>query len=121
MGLSYPVWVELPNLPIHLAPWIKTILSPLGHVLGNRPVTDYNPAWHPQVLVELDLSQPLPDQIAIDCVECSIIQPILYKHLPNSCFHYGKQGHIIRNCPIKNPQIILPQANEKSQANTVNS
>ena len=72
------------------------------------------------MLVELDLSQPLPDKIAIDCIECSIIQPILYKHLPNSCFHCGKQDHIIRNCPIKNPHIILPQANEKSQANIVN-
>lgn len=53
--IAYPVWVELPNLPIHLNPYINTILSPLGQVLGTRAYNDYNPAWHPQVLVELDL------------------------------------------------------------------
>ena len=40
---AYPVWVELPNLPIHFSPWIKSILSPLGNVLGTKTVSDYNP------------------------------------------------------------------------------
>ena len=86
-------------------------------MLGTRVYSDYNPAWHPQVLVELDLSQPLPDQIAIDCGEYSHIQTIIYKHLPNSYFHCGKQGHLIR---IKNPQIILSQASEKILETTPN-
>ena len=112
----YPVWVELPNLPLHFTPWIKTILAPMGKIIGTKAYSDFNPAWHPQVLVELDLSQNLPEEIAIGCGEYSHIQPILYKHLPNCYFHYEKQGHLNRNCPIKHPQlVILPVTTKPSQ------
>ena len=67
-----PVWVELPNLPFIFYPWIKKITEPLGKVLGTRPKSTFNPSWHPQVLVEVDLALPLVEEIAINCGEFNI-------------------------------------------------
>lgn len=58
--VKYPVWVEFPDLPFQYYPNLKTLAKPLGRVLGVRPTSDINPRWHPQVLVELNLSMDLP-------------------------------------------------------------
>lgn len=98
--VKYPIWVEFPDLPFQYYPLLKSLAEPLGKVLGIRPVSDINPRWHPQVLVELDLAEELPKAwrlIRDDGIEFS--QDIFYKHLPNACFHCGVQGHMIKECP----------------------
>lgn len=95
-----PIWVEFPDLPFQYYPILKTLAEPLGRVLGVRPTSDFNPRWHPQVLVELDLSMDLPkawNLVRDDGIEFH--QEIFYKNLPNACFHCGVQGHIIKDCP----------------------
>ena len=98
-----PVWVELPDLPYHFYQWTDKISSLLGKVLGSRKRAFINPLWHPQILVEIDLELPLMEEIFINCGEYSIKQKVLYKHLPNACFHCGKTGHIIKDFPLKFP------------------
>lgn len=100
--IKYPVWVEFPDLPYQYYPILKKLAEPLGKVLGVRPVSDINPRWHPQVLVEIDLSNDLPTvwrMVRDDGIEFN--QEIFYKHMPNACFHCGNKGHIIKNCPKK--------------------
>ncbi|MCO5586584.1 hypothetical protein L7F22_040525 [Adiantum nelumboides] len=100
----YPVWVEFPNLPLHYHQHLKMIASKLGNVLGGRPRREFNPAWHPQVLVEMDISVPLPPAIDIFTDDGQgFEQPLVYKYLPKACFLCGVEGHFVRNCPIKNP------------------
>lgn len=124
----YPVWVELPNLPMQYYPFIHKLVEPLGKILGKRRQQDFNPRWHPQVLVEMDLDGQFPPIIEIyrdDGVKVidrrvielhflssslSPLQEVAYKHLPNACFHCSLQGHGIKVCPAKRVQrTVAPQ------------
>ncbi|MCO5561776.1 hypothetical protein L7F22_015400 [Adiantum nelumboides] len=111
----FPIWVEFPNLPLHYHNHLRVIGSALGKVLGGRARRDFIPSWHPQALIEMDISKELPTSItiALDVGEC-FEQPIVYKYLPNACFHCGfhcgAKGHFVRDCPVKNPQI--PKSNQ---------
>ncbi|MCO5560560.1 hypothetical protein L7F22_014175 [Adiantum nelumboides] len=98
-----PVWIELPDLPYHMYHWADKIAGALGKVLGHKPRSYINPSWHPQALVEIDLAKPLKEEIYINCGEFSFKQKVLYKHLPNACFHCGKKGHVIKECPLRAP------------------
>ncbi|MCO5574702.1 hypothetical protein L7F22_028492 [Adiantum nelumboides] len=111
--IRFLVWVEFPNLPLHYHNHLRVIGSALGKVLGGRARGDYIPAWHPQALIEMNVSNELPTSItiALDDGE-SFKQPIVYKHLPNACFHCGAKGHFVRECPVKNPQ--TPQQNQRN-------
>ncbi|MCO5576704.1 hypothetical protein L7F22_030519 [Adiantum nelumboides] len=54
----------------------------------------------------MDVSRELPQSITI----ASFKQPIVYKYLPNACFHTGVKGHFVRDCPVKYPQV--PKASQ---------
>ncbi|MCO5614595.1 hypothetical protein L7F22_068878 [Adiantum nelumboides] len=107
----FPVWVEFPNLPLHYHNHLQVIGSALGKVLGGTARGNFIPSWHPQALIEMDVSRKLPMSItiALDDGEC-FEQPIVYKYLPSACFHCGTNGHFVRDCPVKNPQI--PKSNQ---------
>lgn len=96
-----PVWVDFPDLPIELYPWLKEIGGNLGKVLGQKPKTPINPKWDPQLLIELDLDLPLKDSVNIidNLGNTVLVQKVVYRNLPNACFHCLKQGHLIRDCP----------------------
>lgn len=109
--IRYPVWVEFPDLPFQYYPILNHLAEPLGKVLGVRPASDINPRWHPQVLVEIDLSKELPSYWTLvreDGIEFT--QEIFYKQLPNACFHCGVKGHIIRDCPKRTKSKDPPAA-----------
>lgn len=75
------IWVELPNLSFHLYyPMLKNIVEPLGKVLSTRPLLEFNPRWHPQVLVEIDGESELPYEIDMPTREGGFLtQPVTYK------------------------------------------
>ncbi|MCO5572210.1 hypothetical protein L7F22_025962 [Adiantum nelumboides] len=106
----FPVWVEFPNLPLHYHNHLRVIGSAMGKVLGGISREEYVPSWHPQVLIEMDVSRELPQSIiiALDDGE-SFEQPVIYKYLPNACFHCEIKGHFVRDCPIKNPAVANPR------------
>ncbi|MCO5609009.1 hypothetical protein L7F22_063229 [Adiantum nelumboides] len=103
--IRFPVWVEFPNLPLHYHNHLRVIGSILGKVLGDRARGDYIPAWHPQALIEMNVSNELPTSItiALDDGE-SFEQPIVYKYLPNACFHCGAKGHFIPKVLYNHPK-----------------
>ncbi|MCO5566788.1 hypothetical protein L7F22_020468 [Adiantum nelumboides] len=100
------VWVDFVDLPIEYYPWLKQIGSCIGRVLGQKESKGINPKWDPQLLVEVDLSKDLHQFVPIKNSERTILhkQKVLYKTLPNACFHCFKQGHHIKECPeLKTP------------------
>ncbi|MCO5569529.1 hypothetical protein L7F22_023243 [Adiantum nelumboides] len=113
--VNYPVWVEFPNLPMHYHSHLAEIGSSLGKVLGGRQKSNYVPSWHPQVLIEMDISVELPAAIDIFTDDGELFeQGVAYKYLTNTCFHCGDRSHFVRNCPIKFPP--APQPNLTSKA-----
>lgn len=70
-------------------------------MIDQRPQPNTNPRWDPQILVEVDTSQPLKYSIDLHDQEGNVIhsQPIVYKILPNACFKCHRQGHLIKDSP----------------------
>lgn len=94
-----PVWVDFPNLPIELYPWLKSIGIYVGKVLGQRPRGNINPKFDPQLLIEdtgVDIKLSIPIKDSSGRILHS--QRILYRNLPNACFNCMKQGHYIKDC-----------------------
>ncbi|MCO5609647.1 hypothetical protein L7F22_063877 [Adiantum nelumboides] len=89
-----PTWVDFPDLPIELYPWLKSIESWVGRVLGQRSIGGFIPKWDPQLLIEVDIRiSPVPAFIALN-----------------------KGGQLIKDCPdlktIENPEA---KTNEKGE------
>ncbi|MCO5604697.1 hypothetical protein L7F22_058867 [Adiantum nelumboides] len=96
-----PTWVDFPNLSIELYPWLKSIGTWVGRVLGQRSRGGFIPKWDPQLLIVVDLSQGLKLEVPIKDSNGLTLHnhKILYRNLPNACFHCFKQGHLIKDCP----------------------
>jgi hypothetical protein len=97
-----PVWVRLPNLPIHC--WNPTSLQAIGNGLGQYidradPKDQYSCA---HICVEVDLEVGLPEAIKLKVGEWQHYQKLDYEQLPFKCRGCHEYGHFQRNCP-KNP------------------
>jgi hypothetical protein len=94
-----PVWVRLPNLPIHCWNWdsLKHIGDALGKFIDRENNKDqYDCA---RICVEVDLEVGLPKAIKINVRSWSHIQKLDYEHLPFKCRGCHEYGHFARNCP----------------------
>ncbi|MCO5550577.1 hypothetical protein L7F22_004065 [Adiantum nelumboides] len=60
-----PTWVDFPDLPIELYPWLKSIGTSVGRVLGQRYRGGFIPKWDPQLLTEVDISKELKSEVLI--------------------------------------------------------
>ena len=63
-----PVWIRLPNLPIHL--WHVAVYKAIGNTLGSFITGDYRREMiglytYARICVELDLSKGILDQIIL--------------------------------------------------------
>ncbi|CAK8560653.1 unnamed protein product [Lathyrus sativus] len=96
---TLPIWVKLPQLPLHL--WGAKSLSKIGSVIGKPLVTVECTAnklrvSYARILIEVDITQPLIDEITIRNVAGDIImQPVQYEWRPKFCETCQKLGH---NC-----------------------
>ncbi|CAK8532594.1 unnamed protein product [Lathyrus sativus] len=94
---TLPIWVTLPQLPLHL--WGGKSLSKIGSAIGKPLVTDECTAnkfrvSYARLLIEVDITQPLIDEIAIRNVEGDIImQPVKYEWKPTFCETCQKMGY----------------------------
>ncbi|MCO5579413.1 hypothetical protein L7F22_033268 [Adiantum nelumboides] len=100
-----PTWVNFIDLPIELYPWLKSIGTWVGRVLGQRTRGGSSPKWDPQLPIEVDISKDLKFEVPIKDSNGVILhcQKIIHKNLPNACFHCFKQGHFIKDCPDLKP------------------
>ncbi|KAF6134864.1 hypothetical protein GIB67_002265 [Kingdonia uniflora] len=93
------IWCKFHRLPIEM--WSKKIIMLLGKTLGTPIQLDHSTrnqdyGYHANVLVDIDLSKPIPDHILLE-VENNIInkQEVLLHRVPKYCNHYKNVGHII--------------------------
>ncbi|XP_074304499.1 uncharacterized protein LOC141639227 [Silene latifolia] len=97
-----PVWVLFHNLDPHLwsASALSKIASKIGTPLYADPVTTNKERLSfARVMVEVDLSGPLPDNVVINSpFTGQIIQDVEYEWLPYYCTHCKKLGHEKRFC-----------------------
>ncbi|XP_074298716.1 uncharacterized protein LOC141629641 [Silene latifolia] len=97
-----PVWVLFHNLDPHLwsASALSKIASKIGSPLYADPVTTNKERLSfARVMVEVELSEPLPDNVVINSPFMGqIIQDVEYEWLPYYCTHCKKLGHEKRVC-----------------------
>jgi hypothetical protein len=94
-----PVWVSLPNLPIHC--WNSASLQAIGNGLGHYidkadPKDQYSCA---RICVEVDLEVGLPEAVKLKVGEWQHLQKLDYEQLPFKCRGCHDYGHFQRNCP----------------------
>jgi hypothetical protein len=94
-----PVWVRLPNLPIHC--WNPSSLQAIGNGLGRYidradPKDQYSCA---RICVEVDLEVGLPEAIKLKVGDWQHFQKLDYEQLPFKCRGCHEYGHFQRNCP----------------------
>jgi len=94
-----PVWVRLPNLPIHC--WNFEALQKIGNGIGkfvdkadNKNI--YNCA---RICVEVNLEAGLPEAVKLKVGTWTHFQKVDYEHLPFKCRLCQEHGHFQRNCP----------------------
>ncbi|KAL2620178.1 hypothetical protein R1flu_000383 [Riccia fluitans] len=97
-----PVWVELPNIHHCLEAFGTQLLQSIGEVLFTSCDDTDCRFTSIRGCLKLDLNLDLPEAIEIVDPDTGEMfkQPILYKSLPNACFHCHQRGHLVRECPI---------------------
>ncbi|XP_019256828.1 PREDICTED: uncharacterized protein LOC109235244 [Nicotiana attenuata] len=94
---TIPLWVKLPNLPVNW--WSMTALSKIGSALGNpiyvdECTTDAVRVSYARLLVEMDITKPLPRQIKLqDPKGREMMQMVEYDWEPKYCNKCLKIGH----------------------------
>lgn len=97
-----PVWIRLPNLPVHL--WRTEAYRQIGNALGRFLTGDYTRQrqglyTYARVCVELDLSKGLPEHINLKIKDSVWTQYIEYENTAFRCRHCHLTGHLHSSCP----------------------
>eukprot|EP00253_Pinus_taeda_P033123 PITA_33123 len=94
-----PVWVRLPNLPIHC--WSYQSLQRIGNGLGRFIDKADNKGQYTcaRICVEVDLEAGLPEAIKLTVGEWHHYEKLDYEQLPFKCRTCHEHGHFQRNCP----------------------
>ncbi|KAL2235590.1 UNVERIFIED_CONTAM: hypothetical protein Sindi_1291200 [Sesamum indicum] len=107
-----PVWIRLPELPVHLFEKnaLFTLASKIGKPLRmDEPTADLSRPDLARVCVELDLTAPKVHVVYLNIEGKTYRQQILYENCPPYCSSCNHLGHDIANCIVK-------LNNEKSRA-----
>jgi hypothetical protein len=96
---TVPVWVRLPNLPVHCWNWdsLKHIGDALGKFIDRANNNDqYDCA---RICVEVDLEVGLPEAIKIKVGSWTHVQVLDYEQIPFKCCKCHVYGHFARGFP----------------------
>ena len=101
-----PIWIRLPNLPVHF--FAKGPLFSIGRLVGEPLRLDASTAaiTRPNVArlcVEIDLLKDLPNRVWIVNGSFGFWQKIEYENVPDYCRCCHKLGHTADVCKISNP------------------
>jgi hypothetical protein len=94
-----PVWVRLPNLPMHC--WDFESLQRIGNGVGRFIDKADNKGQYTcaRICVEVDLEAGLPEAVKLTVGSWTHYQKLDYEHLPFKCRNCQEHGHFQRNCP----------------------
>jgi hypothetical protein len=94
-----PVWVRLPNLPLHC--WDSESLQRIGNGVGRYIDRADNRGQYScaRICVEVDLEAGLPEAVKLSIGTWTHYQKLDYEHLPFKCRNCQEHGHFQRNCP----------------------
>ncbi|XP_060202242.1 uncharacterized protein LOC132630698 [Lycium barbarum] len=99
-----PLWVTFPNLPVKY--WSTENLSRIASFIGNPVCTDREEERlsYARILIELDMTQPLPEQMLIEKAHGKYRTQLLdYEWWPEYCQYCMCLGHVTQKCPINQP------------------
>lgn len=99
---AIPVWVRLPNLPVHCWNWdsLRHIGNALGKFIDQANNKDqYDRA---RIYVEVDLEVGLPEAITIKVESWTHLQKLDYEQLPFKCRKCHVYGHFAKDCLTNN-------------------
>ncbi|XP_020680538.2 uncharacterized protein LOC110098151 [Dendrobium catenatum] len=100
-GLSAPIWIRLPNLP--LLCWDEINICRIASTIGEPLMIDGNLfQWgrreFGRVCVRINLYIALPKGTWVESSSGKFYQKFEYERLPDFCFCCGKIGHEKSNC-----------------------
>jgi hypothetical protein len=98
---SAPVWVRLPNLPLHF--WGETSLRDIGSALGkfhfaSKETRIHSTTSYARICVEMDFSKGFPAEIILGCKNYSWTQKLDYERISLRCRACFETGHIAAQC-----------------------
>lgn len=97
---SAPVWVRLPNLPLHF--WGPKSLQSIGNALGKfhsrSPETKTAFTTFARICVEMDFTKGFPAQIILQGKDRSWTVKLDYEYINFRCRVCFETGHIAANC-----------------------
>ncbi|KAL3697980.1 hypothetical protein R1sor_012056 [Riccia sorocarpa] len=104
-----PVWVELPYVHPGMESFGEFLLSKIGDIIHSSIQREECRFFGIKACIMLDLREELPESIEVEDEDSeeSYHQKIVYRSLPNACFHCHERGHLIRNCPARRPRPTL--------------
>ncbi|KAF6156824.1 hypothetical protein GIB67_017358 [Kingdonia uniflora] len=96
-------WYKFPGLPSEL--WSKKIVMSLGKTLGTpihlgKSTINHDYGNHASVLVDIDLSKPIPNHVFIGIEGKLINQEILLYQVPKFYNYCKNAGHSIAECKV---------------------
>ena len=96
---TVPVWVRLPNLPVHC--WNGESLKHIGNTLGKYIDRASNKDQYDcaRICVEVELEIGLPEAVKIRVGSWTHLQKLDYEQLPFKCRKCHVYGHFARSCP----------------------
>ncbi|XP_020681220.1 uncharacterized protein LOC110098664 [Dendrobium catenatum] len=104
-GLSSPVWVRLPNLPLFY--WDEINVARIASLFGTPLLLDGNMfQWSKsefeKVCVRLELNKQLPLGVWVDGPKGRFFQKVEYERISSLCYNCGKVGHFDYACGANN-------------------
>ncbi|KAL0910886.1 hypothetical protein M5K25_018983 [Dendrobium thyrsiflorum] len=103
-GLSSPVWIRLPNLPLQC--WDEENVALIASMVGVPLLLDghmflWGRREFARVCVRIDLDKPLPLGVWVDGMAGRFFQKVEYERIPSLCFNCGMVGHEKDSCTNK--------------------
>ncbi|KAL0923790.1 hypothetical protein M5K25_004562 [Dendrobium thyrsiflorum] len=103
-GLTSPIWVRLPHLPLYC--WDEINISRIASLVGSPLLLNGNMfQWgrreFARICVRVALDKQLPSSVWVDGLDGRFFQKMEYEKISTFCFKCGKIGHLINDCSLK--------------------
>ncbi|XP_019225767.1 PREDICTED: uncharacterized protein LOC109207324 [Nicotiana attenuata] len=117
-----PIWINLPGLPIQC--WAEEHLGRIASLLGKPICTDRLTAEcervsYARILVDMDITQPMPDEFCVEIPDRSWMQSVEYEWTPKLCLDCNKFGHGTGECQQATQQEEEPMKHKRRRMKRV--